>query len=592
MAAVSPEKSGLRIPFGGYWEILSTYLRRRRPAFGLLALLICGGIGLQIASPQILRSVIDGALAGRAGTGLLLAASLFIAAALIQQVLGVCAAWVGENLAWRATNELRADLAAHSLSLDMTYHSGTTPGELIQRIDADVAEFSNFFSQLVVRILANILLMAGILVVLFRENAAVGAVFTLFAGLTIACMALVRNLAVEPERLLREDVTEMSGFLEERLAGTEDIRSSGAVTFVMNGLSLIHRRLLAHWKQAGLMHFWVRMIAGVVLTLGFAAAFVAGYALFRAGAMTAGTVFLLVYYVNLLSRPIRELAQQVDSLQSIGASVQRIRELRAIRPTILDGTGPPLPPVGALDLALEAVSFAYKPGEPVLDDVSFAVPRGQVLGILGRTGSGKTTVARLVFRLYEPDEGRVLLQGLPLAAARLGDLRRRAALVTQDVQLFQGTVRENITLFDGTVPDERILASIRELDLSGWLASLPRGLDTRLETAGRGLSAGEAQLLAFTRVFLGDPGLVILDEASSRLDPATETLIERAVDRLLRGRTAVVIAHRLATVGRADDILILEQGRVAEYGRRTALAADPGSRFSALLKTGMEEMLA
>jgi ATP-binding cassette subfamily B protein len=296
--------------------------------------------------------------------------------------------------------------------------------------------------------------------------------------------------------------------------------------------------------------------------------------------------------VNLLSRPIRELAQQVDSLQSIGASVQRIRELRAIRPTILDGTGPALPPGGALALSFEAVGFAYKPGEPVLDRVSFFVPRGEVLGILGRTGSGKTTLARLAVRLYEPEAGRVLLQGIPLADTRLGDLRRRAALVTQDVQLFQGTVRENITLFDRAVPDERILAAIRELELTGWLESLPRGLDTKLEMAGGGLSAGEGQLLAFTRVFLGDPGLVILDEASSRLDPATETLIERAVDRLLLGRTAVVIAHRLGTVGRADDILILEQGRVAEHGRRTALAADPGSRFSALLKTGMEEMLA
>jgi ATP-binding cassette, subfamily B, bacterial len=583
---------GPKIPFRGYWEILSTYLRRRRPAFLLLAFLICAGIGLQLVNPQILRSVIDGALAGRVGGGLILAAVLFIVVAVVQQGFGVGAAYVGENLAWQATNELRADLAAHCMSLDMKYHSDTTPGELIQRIDADVAEFSNFFSQLVVRILANILLMAGILVVLYLENALIGAAFTLFAALTIGSMNLVRNLAVAPEKLLREDQTELSGFLEERLAGTEDIRSSGAVGYVMNGLSSIHRRILAHWKETGVMHFWIRMIAGVVLTVGFAGSFVAGFILYRAGAMTAGTVFLLVYYVNLLSRPIRELSQQVDSLQSVGASVQRIRELRAITPTIVDGPGTRLPRGQPLALAFRGVTFSYLAGEPVLCGVSFSLPRGDIIGLLGRTGSGKTTVARLILRLYEPAAGCILLQETPLADALLSDLRSRVALVTQDVQLFQATVRENITLFDKTIGDRAIMDAIDKLELSGWLASLPQGLDTRLETGGRGLSAGEAQLLAFTRVFLRDPGLIILDEASSRLDPATEGLIERAVDKLLLNRSAVVIAHRLGTVGRADDILILENGSVAEYGKRTALAADPGSRFSALLKTGMEEMLA
>ena len=153
MKKTPDEKAGPRIPFRGYWEILSTYLRRRRVSFVLLAFLICGGIGLQLVNPQILRRVIDGALAGSVGTGLILAAVLFIVVAMVQQACGVLAAYVGENLAWRATNELRADLAAHCLSLDMKYHNDTTPGELIQRIDADVAEFSNFFSQLVVRIL-------------------------------------------------------------------------------------------------------------------------------------------------------------------------------------------------------------------------------------------------------------------------------------------------------------------------------------------------------------------------------------------------------------------------------------------------------
>ena len=164
--------------------------------------------------------------------------------------------------------------------------------------------------------------------------------------------------------------------------------------------------------------------------------------------------------------------------------------------------------------------------------------------------------------------------------------------MTQDVQVFRASVRDNLTFFDRTIPDDHILRVIEELELSDWFRALPNGLDSMLEAGERGLSAGEAQLLAFARVFLRDPGLVILDEASSRLDPATEQRIERAIDRLLRDRTAIIIAHRLGTVQRADDILILEQGRALEYGGRAALAADPSSRFHGLLQTGLEEMLA
>jgi ATP-binding cassette, subfamily B, bacterial len=166
------------------------------------------------------------------------------------------------------------------------------------------------------------------------------------------------------------------------------------------------------------------------------------------------------------------------------------------------------------------------------------------------------------------------------------------AMVTQDVQLFQASVRDNLTFFDSTIPDERIRAVIADLELGEWYAALPDGLDTEIEAGGRSLSAGEAQLLAFARVFLRDPGLVILDEASSRLDPATEQRIERAVDKLLQNRTAIIIAHRLGTVHRAGEVLILEKGRVLEYGDRAHLAANPTSHFHHLLQTGLEEVLA
>jgi ABC-type multidrug transport system fused ATPase/permease subunit len=233
----------------------------------------------------------------------------------------------------------------------------------------------------------------------------------------------------------------------------------------------------------------------------------------------------------------------------------------------------------------------------VLHGVAFRLEPGEILGLLGRTGSGKTTVTRLLFRLYDPDAGAITLgsqgRATDLRRLTLASLHERVGIVTQDVQIFRASVRDNLTFFERShVPDSEIVALLEEIGLGPWLRGLPRGLDTELESGGTGLSAGEAQLLAFARVFLKNPGLVVLDEASSRLDPATEQLIERAVDRLLRGRTAIIVAHRLSTVQRADKILILDGGRVVEAGPREALAADPDSHFAGLLRTGMEEVLA
>jgi ATP-binding cassette subfamily B protein len=243
-------------------------------------------------------------------------------------------------------------------------------------------------------------------------------------------------------------------------------------------------------------------------------------------------------------------------------------------------------------LKFEDVSFSYNGSDPVLNTLSFDLEPGSILGLLGRTGSGKTTLGRLIFRLYDVKTGRICINGFDLREACLEPLRRSIAIVTQDVQLFRASIRDNLTFFDRSISDDQIISTLQELELGDWLKSQPKGLDTELDTGSRSLSAGEAQLLAFTRVFLRNPGLVILDEASSRLDPATEQKLERAIDKLLKNRTAIIIAHRLETIQRADQVMILDKGTISEYGGRRQLAADPASHFHKLLQTGMEELLA
>jgi len=581
----------LNIPFQRYWNLLAQYIKPQKGRFAWLTLLLLTSIGLQVVNPQIMRFFIDATQTSQDFQVLVLAALAFIGIALIQQLVGVSATYVGENVAWVATNELRADLARHCLNLDMSYHNDISPGELIERIDGDVTELSNFFSQFVIRVLGNILLMIGILIALFLEDWRIGVFFLFFASVTLIALNQVRSIAIPFQKKMREATADLSGFLEERLAGTEDIRSSGAVEYVLLGIYKLSYRILGIWYSVQRRFVVIRITAGFFQTVGVAIALYAGYSLFYSGVLTVGDVYLVVYYITLLRRPIQELTRQVENLQNIGAATERLSELLAIDSKIKDGPGEKIP-TGALSLTFENVSFAYKEDEPVLSEINFQIRPGAVLGLLGRTGSGKTTLARLVFRLYDPTAGGISLGGVHLKLPYLKDVRERIALVTQDVQLFQASVRDNLTFFTRNIPDERILDVIEELGLWKWYQALSHGLDTRLQSGGRSLSAGEAQLLAFTRIFLRDPGLIILDEASSRLDPATEQLIERALDRLLQNRTAIIIAHRLGTIRRTDEVMILEKGCIIEYGKRTHLAADPSSRFYHLLQTGLEEVLA
>jgi ATP-binding cassette, subfamily B, bacterial len=318
-----------------------------------------------------------------------------------------------------------------------------------------------------------------------------------------------------------------------------------------------------------------------------------GVWLYLRGQASLGTAYLIVNYVGMLSEPLQNIRAQAQDLQTVSACVARIYQLLNLRSRVHDlGEAGQELPGGALSVAFREVVFRYEENDNVLQEVSFDIQPGRVLGILGRTGSGKSTITRLLFRLYDPGGGSIHLGGTELCNAKLSNLRKRVGMVTQDVQLFQASLRDNLTLFDPELSDARVIEVLRDLRLWDWVQTLPGGLNTPLAGSGQGVSAGEAQLLAFARVFLKDPGLVILDEASSRLDPVTENLMERAVDRLFAGRTGLVIAHRLQTVQRADDILILEAGRVVEYGPRVALAADPGSRFAQLLRTGLEEVLA
>lgn len=583
------------IPVRAYWRLLVDYLRPLRARVLVMSVLLLAAIGLQVSLPQLVRSFIDRAVAGSAVDDLIGLAVVFILVALAQQGLHIAAAYFAETVGWTATNELRAQLAEHCLRLDLSFHKRRPPGELIERIDGDVTALSNFFSKLVVRVFGNFVMILAILVLLWLVHPLIGLGLTLFNLAAFAVMMRLHGIGVPWWKAVSARKAEFYGLVEEQLGGTEDIRGNGGVPYMLQRFHRLLRAWLPETVRArhGWSMLWATSVS--VYVLGISLVFLLGSYLFTEGALTIGTVYLVVHYTDMIRHPMEQIREQFEDLQKAGAGIARIEDLFA-ETSLLDETGTAALPTGAHRIELDGVTFAYQDddsnGEVVLQDVSLVVPAGSVIGVLGRTGSGKSTLARLLTRMYDPTHGEIRLDGTPLPTLSPAELRRAVAMVTQEVQLFRATVRDNLTFFEGGHDDEELLAVVNRLGLGEWLQTLPDGLDTRLESGSGGLSAGEAQLLAFARVFLRDPGLVILDEASSRLDPHTEAITERAVDELMADRTGVIIAHRLATIERADLILILEDGRIVEFGDRVALAADETSRFARLLRSGIEEVLA
>lgn len=585
----------MKIGLRQYWNLLVDYLQPQKWRVVKFAIALLSSIGLQLVNPQILRYFIDTAVTGGSGKNLLLAALLFITVALITQLISIAATYYGENVAWGATNALRADLVEHCLQLDLSFHKYSTPGELLEKVDGDVHTLSQFFSKFTVYILGNLLLMSGVIVVLFAEDWRAGLAITFFSLTALFTLIRLRSIAVPHWANYRQISADFFGFVGEQLAGMEDIRANGAKNYVMHRFHKILQLWLPVFHKARFASTILWGTTNGIFTLGTAIALSVGAYLWSKNIITIGTVYILYYYTNLLSEPIEQIRNQFENLQQAEASIYRIQNLLQVKSKISVGGEQQLPH-RALSVTFNNVSFSYNDHESdirnlVLQDISFNLPAGDVLGLLGRTGSGKSSLARLLLRLYDPHSGLIHLGGIPINQTPITDLPQKIGLVTQDVQLFQTTVRNNLTFFNPHISDERIHETLEILGLSQWLYSLPQGLDTNLGPDSNGLSAGQAQLLAFTRVFLKDPGLVILDEASSRLDPITEKLVQKAVDKLLTGRTGIIIAHRLATVQKANQILILEQGKIIEYGEREVLINNSESRFSQLLQTGLSDVL-
>ena len=574
-----------------YRGFLARYLADCRGQVALLAVLLLAHTAAGVYAPQLLRGIVDELTARGASAALAHAAAWFLAVAAARQLTRGAAAVIGENVSWVATNRVRTDLVRHTLRLDPGFVDRYPPGAMLERIDGDANQLAAFFSQFSLRLLAAALLLTGILVALSIEDWKLCLALFLFAVAVTAILLKLRSFGVPYYERLREASADLHGFVEERLAAIEEIKALGALVHTLRRMTGLIGAQVRHAKRAYSLGTLVWPLVNVVMGIGTGLVMAWGGALALRGDMTLGTLYLMFSYINLLFWPFEDLAHQMEELQKAGGNVVRIQRLLEERSSLADGTRETFPQRPA-SIALEQVNFRYpaaaeaEEAELVLRDLSLTIAPGRTLGILGRTGSGKTTIMRLLARLYDPQAGRVTVDGVDLREFRLREVRTRIAVVTQEVQFFGATIRDNLALFDAAVDDRRIESALERLHLLRWLAAQPDGLDTVLASARLALSAGEAQRLALARVLLRDPDIVILDEAAARLDPVSEHEVEEALAALLAGRTGVVIAHRPRSVEKVDDVLILEGGRMVEYGPRQTLLADPGSRLHGLLALG------
>ncbi|MBB6024212.1 ATP-binding cassette subfamily B protein [Paenibacillus sp. JGP012] len=570
---------------------LLQYLKPVKGKLAVLLIMLLTSTGLQLLNPQIIQRFIDTAAGGGILGDLIKLAGLFLLIAVTNQLITIAVSYLGNDVAWRATNRMRGDLLKHCLRLDMRFHNVKTPGEMIERVDGDVTSISNFFSMFIVQVIGSFVLLAGILGFMFTINVPIAIVMTVFTLLSILFMVIIRNLGVESSKNERAASASLFSLIEERIAGIEDVQANGHVPYVMNRFYRTMRTVFLKGRKAWMLRVVPWNTTVIMFIISVTVVLLLGVHYYMQGMISLGTLFLIYQYSQMLNDPIELLGDQVQEFQKAKSGMLRSRELLSMRSEIQEGTEEQLPE-GPLGLEFNQVHFNYNAEKPVLQNITFEVKPGERLGIIGRTGSGKSSLSRVLLRLYNLDQGTIRIGGTDITKLSMQALYRRVGMVTQDVQLFDGTLRDNLTLFNSDVSDAMIQQTTERLGLHHWIDAQPDGLDTHLNAGGASLSAGEAQLFALTRVFLTEPSLVILDEPSSRLDAATESMLQSAIDELMKRSTGIIIAHRLATLEKVDKIMVLGEGKLLEFGARQELANDPASHYARLLVTGREEELA
>lgn len=550
----------------------------RRRLIGL-ALITTTITALTISESLLVRYAIDSGITPGDLSVVYLAVGLYLAVALAVWAMSYVETfgmgWVGQHVIL----DLRKVLFEHLQSLSLQYYSEQKAGWIISRLTNDIENFNNLLSDGVQNLVRNGLTLLGVVVVLFVLDWRLALATMTVLPVMIVGTVIYRRESMKAFRRAREAVAEIAAFLQEHVAGMRVVQAFTRERQSVSGFAgrnLAYRKANARSTTLSAIYFPGVEFLGAI---GLAVVLLYGGLRVVEGETTIGTMAAFIGLISMAFQPVQALSQLYSDLQSVIASLEKVF---SVLDTDSDKTDRP----GARsverlrgEVEFDRVSFGYAGPESddILKEVSFRIEPGETLAIVGETGAGKSTVVKLLSRFYDPTAGTVRVDGEDLRDVRGSSLRSHMGVVLQDTFLFTGTIRENILYGRPGATEREVVAAAQAVGADSFIRRLPQGYDTPVGERGGGISVGERQLISFARALLAEPTILVLDEATSSVDLATEAQIERALEKLLEGRTSIVIAHRLSTVRRADRILYLSGGRVVEQGTHEELMSRPSA---------------
>ncbi|HEX2369958.1 MAG TPA: ABC transporter ATP-binding protein [Acidimicrobiia bacterium] len=532
----------------------------------------------RVAEPLVIRrGVDDGVIAGDLAT-LTIAAVVYLALLGLQYVFGRWSLQSVGSVAERYLRGLRVRVFAHLMSLDIPYFSRSKAGVLVSRMTSDIDALTQFASEGAFSVVSSVLTVLGVGAAMFFVDSTLALVVMALLPLLALATVVFRRFADRAYQQVREQIGQVLATLQEAIAGVRVVQAYTQEEGQATRFGRVNRSYYeANIAAARAISTYFPAI-DFIRTLGIALVLLVGGLRVADGQMSFGSLVAFLLYLNWFFEPLVQLSNVYNLLQAALAALSKLFGLLDEQPEVSEAEkAVPLPESGAGELTFEEVTFGYDPAAPVLHQVDLTVRAGTRLAVVGETGAGKSTLAKLAIRFYDPLAGRVRLDGSDLRSVTFESLRRRIAFVPQEGFIFRGSLRENIAFARPDIDDERIWEVCETLGIDEWVRQLPERLDTELRERGSRLSSGERQLVALARALAASPALVVLDEATSNLDPGTEEQVERAFQALLEDRTSMVIAHRLQTAQRADQVVVVDEGRIVEHGTPEELVAQGGA---------------
>lgn len=579
---------------------LSARLRTERGPLTLGVVLLLVSVAAELAGPLVLRRLIDDAIPaaqeGSAAGSILSVALLYLLIFLVGSAATYLQVVVAARLGLRTISRLKRELFDHLLSLGMDYFDRNPSGRLMTRVESDTERLFNLFSEVSLSLLRTSLLLVGTFTVMLRTDVkitlAVLALALPFALGAVLFLRAMRRLYQKARRVFAS----LSTFVTEYVQAVPILQVYGRRAWALSRLAERNRARYRTEVRNEFLDYSFWEIVGTAEVLAVMLILYLGFGDRFGGTLTLGTAVLFVEYTRRLFAPLAQFTEQLGFIQKAFASADRVFGILDTESRVRNRPGARTEaPRNWRELRFEGVRFAYDatpssgnsgegPEVPVrsgesplaLDDVSFTVRRGERVALVGPSGGGKTTIVGLLLRFYEPTEGRITIDGVDIRDYTLSAWRDLLGLVLQDIHLFPGTIAENLAVFLEDTPREQLEAAVQALGAEDVLERLPAGLATELSEGGQNLSMGERQIVCFARALVRRPEILVLDEATSSVDPVTERRIQESLDRLMRGRTSLVVAHRLSTITSADRILVLERGRIVQEGRHADLLAAGG----------------